>query len=65
MTLSKEYKMNHLATIRDTKFHYQVRGHGAPLVLIAGFTADHTVWSTVIESLEKKFTVLTFDNRLK
>src|SRR4051812_43751026 len=49
--------------IKDTEFFYEVTGSGAPLVLISGFTVDHTIWGSVVEQLSKNFSVLTFDNR--
>ncbi len=43
--------------------YYEMQGHGQPIVLIAGYTGDHTFWKFMKEELEKKFTVLIFDNR--
>ncbi|WP_298626766.1 alpha/beta hydrolase [uncultured Legionella sp.] len=43
--------------------YYELRGQGQPLVLIAGYTGDHTFWKLMQEELAKQFTVLLFDNR--
>lgn len=45
------------------KIYYEVQGKGDPLVLISGFTEDHTAWEDVVAELAKNFRVLTFDNR--
>jgi len=49
--------------INDINMYYERYGEGQPLVLIAGFSADHTVWSMVIEPLAKHYDVIVFDNR--
>lgn len=43
--------------------YYELHGHGKPLVLIAGFTCDHTFWNSIVPTLAKKYQVLVFDNR--
>lgn len=43
--------------------YYELHGQGQPLVLIAGYTGDHTFWKFMQEELAKQFTVLLFDNR--
>jgi pimeloyl-ACP methyl ester carboxylesterase len=43
--------------------HYESRGTGEPLLLIAGFACDHLIWSQVDHSLASKYRVITFDNR--
>ncbi|MFN3234451.1 MAG: alpha/beta fold hydrolase [Gammaproteobacteria bacterium] len=43
--------------------YYERHGQGEPLVLIAGFSADHSIWETVIEPLSKHYEVIVFDNR--
>lgn len=43
--------------------HYEVRGKGYPLLLIAGLNADNASWDSVCGKLAKHFRVITFDNR--
>ena len=43
--------------------YYELHGKGEPLVLISGFTEDHTAWDEVVETLAQSFCVLVFDNR--
>ncbi len=54
-----------MATVRigETAFYYECQGKGTPLVLIAGYSCDHTFWSSMVNALTAHFTVLTFDNR--
>jgi pimeloyl-ACP methyl ester carboxylesterase len=50
--------------INDLKVSYELAGDGYPLVLILGLTAHKDWWyPQLIETLSKRFTVLTFDNR--
>ena len=42
---------------------YEVQVAGDPLLLIAGFACDHTIWSMVIPSLASQYRVIVFDNR--
>lgn len=43
--------------------YYELHGAGQPLVLIAGYTGDHTFWKFMLGELAKHFQVLIFDNR--
>ena len=43
--------------------YYELHGTGQPLVLIAGYTGDHTFWKFMLSDLAKHFKVLIFDNR--
>lgn len=54
-----------MATIRigETDFFYECRGKGTPLVLIAGYSCDHTFWDAIYDELTQHFQVLIFDNR--
>lgn len=47
----------------DTSFYYECQGRGRPLVLVAGYSCDHTFWDSMYDELTKHFTVLMFDNR--
>lgn len=49
--------------INDIEMYYEVHGQGQPLVLIAGFSADHTVWQSVINEFAKQYQIIVFDNR--
>jgi pimeloyl-ACP methyl ester carboxylesterase len=42
---------------------YEVRGGGDPLLLIAGFACDLTIWSQVAPALARQYRVVAFDNR--
>jgi pimeloyl-ACP methyl ester carboxylesterase len=43
--------------------YYEVMGAGEPLLLIAGFASDLTIWSKVAPSLAEQYQVIGFDNR--
>ncbi len=49
--------------VDEVEIYYEVYGDGEPLILIAGFMGDHTVWGGMLETLAKRFKVLIFDNR--
>ena len=51
------------AKIDDITMYYEVHGEGTPLVLISGFSVDHTAWDSVVKVLSSTFKVITFDNR--
>lgn len=46
-----------------TQFFYELDGKGTPLVLIAGYSCDHTFWRPVVNELSQKYQILTLDNR--
>lgn len=52
-----------VATINDIEFYYEEHGSGQPIVLIAGFSVDHTNWALVVDDLATRYRVITFDNR--
>lgn len=49
--------------IKDGSIYYEIRGSGYPLILIAGFTCDHTLWTPIINRLTPYFQIVLFDNR--
>jgi pimeloyl-ACP methyl ester carboxylesterase len=49
--------------INDTDFYYELHGQGQPLVLIAGYSCDHSYWDLMVPKLKERFQVLVFDNR--
>lgn len=42
--------------------YHEIHGQGPELVLIGGFTCDHTHWATILPILSAHFKVLIFDN---
>lgn len=52
-----------LQHIGNTDFYYEYHGKGQPLVLIAGYSCDHTFWDAILEELSRHFQILVFDNR--
>ena len=54
-----------MATLRrgDVELYYEVRGTGAPLLLVAGLAADNSYWVPVVDALAAKYRVVLLDNR--
>ncbi len=51
------------AVVNGVPLFYQTQGAGDPLLLIAGFACDNTIWSLVLPTLAAKCRVIVFDNR--
>jgi 3-oxoadipate enol-lactonase len=51
------------AKVNGIDLYYEIQGEGAPVLLIAGFTADHLAWFLQVPALAREFQVITFDNR--
>lgn len=49
--------------INDISMYYEVHGQGEPIVFIGGFSADHVVWSAVVDHFKEHYQVILFDNR--
>jgi 3-oxoadipate enol-lactonase len=49
--------------VNGIDLYYEVQGSGDPLLLIAGFACDHTIWSLVLPTLAARYRVIVFDNR--
>jgi 3-oxoadipate enol-lactonase len=49
--------------VNDIDLYYETYGQGEPLVFIAGFTADHTIWEALVGAYTHKYQVIIFDNR--
>lgn len=52
-----------MISVNGAEFYYELQGIGRPIVLIAGYTCDHTYWQPIVEALSRQFQVLLFDNR--
>lgn len=51
-----------MSSLGQHNIYYEQHGVGDDLVLIGGFTADHSVWSEMIGHLSQSYRVLIFDN---
>lgn len=51
------------APLNEIELYYEEHGKGETLVLIPGFGADHTVWTTVLNLFSTRYHVITLDNR--
>jgi 3-oxoadipate enol-lactonase len=49
--------------VNDVDLYYETYGQGEPLVFIAGFTSDHSLWEAVLNAYTAKYQVIIFDNR--
>lgn len=50
--------------IDDVELAYYIRGQGEPLVMVMGFRGTMAIWDPgLLEILEKKYTLILFDNR--
>lgn len=49
--------------VENAQLYYEVHGSGTPLVLIAGYTCDHTFWTGMLHDLSERYQVVIFDNR--
>jgi len=49
--------------VKDVNFYYELHGNGPSLILVSGYTSDHTVWESCIDLLKDHFQVLVFDNQ--
>lgn len=49
--------------VNDIAMYYETHGKGEPLVLIGGFSVDHTTWASVIDKFSDHYQVVLFDNR--
>jgi pimeloyl-ACP methyl ester carboxylesterase len=50
-------------TVEGADLFYRAEGAGEPVLLIAGFTCDLTIWDAVVPFLCDRFLVIRFDNR--
>lgn len=49
--------------VQGVRLHYDVRGSGAPLLLLSGLGQSSLVWDAVLPLLQDRFTCITMDNR--
>lgn len=49
--------------VNEIDLFYEIKGTGEPLLLIAGFSCDHSYWSLLMPSLVKQYQVICLDNR--
>jgi len=52
-----------IATVNGIKLNYKVEGHGEPLVMIMGFSANRSGWRSQIPFFRRHFKIVTYDNR--
>jgi pimeloyl-ACP methyl ester carboxylesterase len=55
--------MEFFETSDGVKLFYQQKGEGNPIVLIHGWSGDHTVYEPAVNELCKKFKVISYDLR--
>jgi pimeloyl-ACP methyl ester carboxylesterase len=48
--------------VNGISYYYELHGNGNPLIFIAGFGANHTVWRYVYPAFIDRYQVLIFDN---
>lgn len=49
--------------INGVNLHYEVSGHGLPVVLLHGFPLNHEIWQPQIKALQTEYRVITPDLR--
>ncbi len=52
-----------IACVNNIKIFYEQTGAGPDLILIAGFSATHDIWNTLIPLLRDQYRVTVLDNR--
>lgn len=50
-------------TVNGINMYYEIHGAGEPIVFLGGFSADHIVWSAVLDHFRKSYQVILLDNR--
>src|SRR5262249_17736959 len=59
----KNLRASGMAEVNGGRLHYEVYGHGAPLVFLHPAIADRRMWDRQVEYFSSKYTVVRFDNR--
>src|SRR3990167_1824929 len=49
--------------INDISMYYEIHGQGEPIIFVAGFSVDHTMWYEIINKFSDKYQLILFDNR--
>ncbi len=52
-----------IVTVNGIDLFYEALGDGEPLVLVSGYTQDHTSWATALPVFSKKYRTIVLDNR--
>jgi pimeloyl-ACP methyl ester carboxylesterase len=52
-----------MVRVNGTEVFYEAKGDGDPLLLIAGFGCDHTIWARVVPPLAERYRVIAVDPR--
>jgi pimeloyl-ACP methyl ester carboxylesterase len=47
----------------DVDLYYEIRGHGKPVLLVAGLASDNAFWLPVVDALAANRQVIVIDNR--
>ncbi len=51
------------AQLQDVRLHYDLHGHGPPVLFIMGLAVPGMGWRPQVEALRDRYSCLTFDNR--
>jgi 3-oxoadipate enol-lactonase len=51
-----------IANLATEAIYYEVMGSGEPLVCVGGFTADHTLWDSIVPILKEHYQLILLDN---
>ena len=49
--------------VNEIEMYYEIYGTGKPLILIAGFTCDQSMWAEYVAQLSSHYQIILFDNR--
>ena len=49
--------------VNGVDIYYEIHGRGTPLILLAGYTCDHTFWQAMLNELSEKLQLIIVDNR--
>lgn len=49
--------------VNNIDLYFEIEGQGQPLLLLAGYSCDHTQWASVANVLRRSYQVIAVDNR--